>query len=178
MNKAIFLDRDGTINADEGYTHRKEDWHFLPGVIEALKLFKNFNYLLVIISNQSGIGRGYYTESQLHRLEIWVSQILDKQGASINAWYHCPHLPDANCSCRKPRPGMLLQAAKDLHISPPYSYMLGDKLSDVEAGLAAGCHAGLISSDLAILIPPGVNRWPNLLAAAEAITNGKICAPI
>lgn len=169
--QAIFLDRDGTINADTGYTHKIAEWRFLPGAVEGLAAFKKSGWLLVGASNQSGIGRGYYTTMQLQQLEAWVNARLAEHNAMLDAWYYCPHLPEAGCACRKPRPGLLLQAAKDLNIDLSCSWMLGDKESDIKAGLAAGCHAGLISPDQAsrTISNAGVPVWASLAEAAEAL---------
>ncbi len=166
--KAIFLDRDGVINADSGYTHKIEDWRFLPGVLAALAAFKKAGWLLVVVSNQSGIGRGYYTRAQLEKLETWVNVRLRENHAEVDAWYYCPHRPEENCACRKPKPGLILQAAADLAINLSDSWMLGDKIGDVEAGLAAGCHTGLIA-DRQAGMPEHVAAWPSLAAAARAI---------
>lgn len=167
---AIFLDRDGTINADTGYTHRIEDWRFIPGVVKALAEFKNAGWLLVVISNQSGIGRGYYKYEDVLKLEKWVNRRLQPHNAAIDAWYYCPHKPDDNCSCRKPLPGLILKAAQDLVIDLPASWMLGDKLSDIQAGLAAGCNCGLISKTADMgNIPAATHVWSGLLEAADFI---------
>lgn len=172
---AIFLDRDGTINVDTGYTHKIEDWEFLPGAIEALAAFKKAGWLLVVISNQSGIGRGYYTFSQLKELETWVNAQLMIHTAAIDAWYYCPHLPDAGCSCRKPAPGLILAAAHDLNINLSASWILGDKASDLQAGLTAGCHAGLITThpDLIDIDKGTYHIWPGLKEAAKYIIGEK-----
>lgn len=147
LTPAIFLDRDGTINRDSGYTHRISDWQWLPGAVAGLQLLSKAGFALIVCSNQSGIARGYYTRAQLMELQNWASDQLNAFGAPIRAWYYCPHLPDAGCSCRKPRPGMLLQAASDHHLDLSASWMLGDKISDVEAGINAGCQAALVSAD-------------------------------
>lgn len=175
LKRAIFLDRDGTLNRDTGYTHKIEDWQWLPGALEALAKFTKAGWLLIVVSNQSGIGRGYYTAAQLQKLEDWLKQELKKQKIEIASWCYCPHLPDAACQCRKPKPGMLLHAAKELDLFLPHCWMLGDKISDVQAGLAAGCHAGLIARDNAPekiklhKIYPQAPAWPDLLTAANAI---------
>lgn len=176
LRRAIFLDRDGTLNFDSGYLHRIEDWRWLPGAVEGLRAFRQAGYLLVVTTNQSGIARGYYDESQLASLEEWVNTQLQELGCPIDAWFHCPHLPDSGCNCRKPEPGMILEAASLLKIDPAHSWMLGDRSSDVEAGLRAGCHAGLILNQrypqererlaqFGVAIPV----WQNLAEAADAI---------
>lgn len=176
MRRAIFLDRDGTLNLDRGYVHKKEEWEWLPGALEGLRLFKEAGWLLVVCSNQSGIGRGYYGMRDLSRLEDWVNQELQKNGCPIEAWYYCPHLPDVECDCRKPKPGLILRAARDLDIDPGASWMIGDRLRDVEAGIRAGCRAGILANEnymeeveRARRIFPSLDSWPDLLAAAKEI---------
>ena len=139
MQKAIFLDRDGTLNEDTGYVHRIEDWRWLPNVRKSLAQAQSAGFALVVVSNQSGIARGLFTEEDLALLE----REIDRDLARINVtvfWYHCPHLPEITgpCLCRKPAPGMLLAAQKDLAIDMERSWMIGDRLRDCEAGLAAG----------------------------------------
>lgn len=148
MGKAVFLDRDGTINIDKKYLYKIEEFEFLPGVLNGLRWFKEAGYLLVIIMNQSGIGRGYYTEQQYYELENWMLEKLEKAGAGIDAVYHCPHLPDAPiekyrkmCNCRKPKKGMFEQAIKDYDIDVEESIVIGDKMRDLvlcENGITQG----------------------------------------
>ena len=146
LRRAVFLDRDGTLNLDTGYVHRVEDWRWLPGVPEALARFKAAGWLLVVASNQSGIARGMFGPAELHALERWVDARLAPLGAAPDAWYSCPHLPEITgpCDCRKPAPGLLLRAARDLAIDLAASWMVGDRLRDAQAGLAAGCRAVLL----------------------------------
>ena len=141
MNKAIFLDRDGTINIDHGYVHQIDD--FIEGSINALKKLKEMGYLLVLVTNQSGIARGYFTEAQFLQLTEWMDWSLVEQGVDFDGIYYCPHHPDGkgefkeDCSCRKPKPGMLLDAMKALNIDPQQSIMVGDKIEDIKAGINA-----------------------------------------
>lgn len=144
LRRAIFLDRDGTLNRDFGYVHEISAWEWLPGSIAALKTLQGAGYLLIVISNQSGIARGFYSFEQLKSLEQWVSGQLQKEGIKINAWFYCPHAPDAGCYCRKPKPGMLLTAAEMFAIDLSESWMIGDKISDIEAGRNAGCKCVLL----------------------------------
>lgn len=143
MNKAIFLDRDGTINIDHGYVHQIDDFEFIEGSINALKKLKEMGYLLVLVTNQSGIARGYFTEAQFLRLTEWMDWSLAEQGVDFDGIYYCPHHPDGkgefkeDCSCRKPKPGMLLDAMKALNIDPQQSIMVGDKIEDIKAGINA-----------------------------------------
>jgi len=178
--KAVFLDRDGTINVEVKYLSKVEDFQFIPGVPWALKCLKEAGFLLVVVTNQSGIGRGFYDEAALDGIHAHMHADLAKFGAAIDACYFCPHHPEhatgdyrRECGCRKPLPGMLQQAAQDLDIDLAASFMVGDKIADMEAGLAAGCSSLLVltghgSTELAGL-PAGVRSYPDLLAAAEAI---------
>ena len=138
MNKAVFLDRDGVINLDKAYVSKIEDFEFCEGVFEALTHFQNLGYLLIIVTNQSGIGRGYYTEEDFQKLTDWMRKELLHVRIKIDAIYHCPHAPEANCACRKPQSGMFLKAIEDFDIDVTQSWMIGDKPSDIEAALGAG----------------------------------------
>lgn len=180
MRKAIFLDRDGTLNVDCGYAHRPEDWQWLPHALEALAMFRAAGWLLAVVSNQSGLGRGYFSREELKNLETFVNADLRRRGLAIDAWHYCPHRPDEHCSCRKPSPEMILSAAEELDICLERSWMLGDRLKDVEAGIAAGCHAGLVANprypeDIGEVRAafPQAPIWPDLAAAARDIINGK-----
>ena len=144
MNKAIFLDRDGTLNIDHGYVHEIDQFQFIDGSIDTLKKLKEMGYLLVLVTNQSGIARGYFTEQQFLQLTEWMDWSLADRGVDLDGIYYCPHHPEGigefkeNCDCRKPKPGMLLQAIKELNIDPTYSVMVGDKVDDIKAGISAG----------------------------------------
>ncbi|WP_302548877.1 D-glycero-beta-D-manno-heptose 1,7-bisphosphate 7-phosphatase [uncultured Desulfovibrio sp.] len=178
LRRAIFLDRDGTLNKDTGYVHRKEDWHWLPGVVEALKRFHAVGYALVVVSNQSGLARGMYDLAALHELEAWINADLEAKGAAIDAWYYCPHLPEITgpCSCRKPAPGLILRAAEEMGLDLARSWMVGDRVREVDAGLAAGCRCVLLRPaqggyEADAPVPPGVAVAPHL-AAAEVLILG------
>lgn len=145
LRKAAFLDRDGVINKDKAYVHRWEDFEFVPGAIEGMKMLQNSGYALVIVTNQSGLARGYYTEQEYQKLCDSLRQHLANHGVQLSGIYHCPHYPmgtvpaiSIDCDCRKPAPGMLLQAASELCLSLPDSILIGDKPSDIEAARAAG----------------------------------------
>lgn len=138
-NKAVFLDRDGTINIEKNYLYEIDKFEFLPGVLEGLKRLKEAGYDLIIITNQSGIARGYYTEEQYQKLEDWMLGQLKEARAEITAVYHCPHLPDAqvmeyrkDCDCRKPKLGMFYQAIEKYQIDVSKSFAIGDKMRDLE----------------------------------------------
>lgn len=142
---AVFLDRDGVINQDTGYVSCVDNFHFIDGTIEALQILKKKGYCLVVVTNQSGIARGYFTEEQFMSLTEWMDWSLADRDVDLDGIYFCPHHPTAGvgeyrqeCNCRKPAPGMLLDAAKDLKIDLANSYMVGDKAGDLQAAKAAG----------------------------------------
>lgn len=141
---AAFLDRDGVINEDRDCVHRPEDFAWMPGMPDAIRLLNEAGYLVVVVTNQSGIGRGYYTGSEYQAFERWIDERLAEAGAHVDATYHCPHFPvsaggpEAECDCRKPAPGMILRAIDELGIDPAASFLIGDKPRDIEAAAAAG----------------------------------------
>ena len=148
---ALFLDRDGVINQEKEYLHQKEHFQFIDGVLETCQEMLLRGYKLIVITNQSGIARGYYSEQQFLELSQWMSQQFAAAGAPLAGIYHCPHHPDGkieqytmSCDCRKPMPGMILQAAKDHRINLQQSILVGDKISDVHAGKAAGIKCNLL----------------------------------
>lgn len=141
---AAFVDRDGVINEERAFVHRPEDFVFLPGATGALRLLQEAGYRLVVVTNQSGIARGLYTEADYLALTAHMRSDLKASGIHLDAVQYCPHLPDApvaryrmECECRKPKPGMLLEAIEALDIDPPASLLVGDRLSDVQAARAA-----------------------------------------
>lgn len=177
---AVFLDRDGTINVEKAYLHRPEEFEFIPGAPEAIRLLNEAGFLAVVVTNQSGVARGYYDEEAVHRLHRFMDGELAKIGASIDAYYLCPHHPRhgvdpyrTECACRKPLPGMLLDAAAALGIDLSRSWIIGDKVSDTEAGLAAGCRPLLVrtgyGADEARLVSPHVPVCDDILAAVRLI---------
>lgn len=140
MKKCLFLDRDGIINEDIAYAHKPEQIVFVPGIFQVCRLMQKRGFMIVIVTNQSGIARGYYDEAEFAQLTRWMNQQFIRRGIHISAVYHCPHHPKISgpCHCRKPNPGMLQQAIKRFNIDPNQSYMIGDKMSDMQAALAAG----------------------------------------
>ena len=152
MKKAIFLDRDGTINVEKDYIYKSEDLVFEEGSIEALKTFKNLGYILIVVSNQSGIARGYFTEEDLNIFNNNMNEILKKNGAEITEFYCCPHHPDGIgeykkvCECRKPNNKMIEDAIKKYNIDREKSYMIGDKTSDIGAGLKSNLKTVLVKT--------------------------------
>jgi D-glycero-D-manno-heptose 1,7-bisphosphate phosphatase len=136
--KTIFLDRDGVINKETGYLHKIEDFKFINGVFEACQHYEQLGYKIVIVTNQSGISRGYYTEIDFENLTNWMLSKFKNNNINILDIFHCPHLPDANCNCRKPKPGMLLEAKYKHNIDMQNSWMIGDKESDILAANSSG----------------------------------------
>ncbi|QOP40800.1 D-glycero-beta-D-manno-heptose 1,7-bisphosphate 7-phosphatase [Sulfurimonas marina] len=140
MHKALFLDRDGVINVEKNYLHKIEDVEFVEGIFDLCKYFQEKKYKIIVVTNQSGIARQYYNENDLEKLSLWMVEQFKEQGIEIVQIYYCPHHPDISgeCDCRKPNPGMLLQAAEEHDIDLKNSIMIGDKERDIEAGFNAG----------------------------------------
>jgi len=140
MTKALFLDRDGVVNVEKDYLYKIEDFEFINGIIELCKHYQDKDYIIVIVTNQSGIARGFYTEKDFSILTEWMINQFSLYGISIEKVYFCPHHPDISgvCSCRKPSPGMLLDAKNDFNIDLASSLLIGDKERDIQAGISAG----------------------------------------
>lgn len=167
--KAAFIDRDGVINVDSAFLHRVEDLVFLPGAVEGLQRLQAAGYLLVVITNQSGIARGFYTEADYLKLTAAMQQRLLAAGVQLSAVEFCPHLPDAeiaryrlDCDCRKPRPGMLERAAAALNIDLSASILVGDRATDIQAGRSAGVGR-------CWLVRSGVALSPSDIELADAV---------
>ncbi len=180
MARAVFLDRDGTINFETEFLHRPEEFHFITGAPQAIRLFNEAGFRVIVVTNQSGIARGYYDEEAVRSLHRYVDGELRRFGAIIDAYYFCPHHPEYSgdddgkaCRCRKPEAGMLFRAAAEYSLDLAASYMIGDKISDVRAGLNAGCRPILVRTGYgaaeAPLLPHGVAVFDDLLSAARAI---------
>ena len=137
--RAVFLDRDGTILVDTGYPSDPNGVRLLPGAQAALATLQSAGFLLVVVSNQSGVGRGYLSPEQARSVHDRMQRELDSRGIHLAGAYYCPHAPEDGCDCRKPRPGLVRRAASELGIDLAASFVVGDKPSDVEAGRAAGC---------------------------------------
>jgi len=153
MKKCVFLDRDGNINIEKDYLYKIEEFKFIDGAREAIKIFNDLDYLVVVVTNQSGIARGYYNEEDVKILHDHIGKEIKKIGGKIDAFYFCPHHPQKgidkyklNCNCRKPQPGMFLDAKKDLNIDLLSSIMVGDKISDIEAGKSLGMRSILVKT--------------------------------
>jgi D-glycero-D-manno-heptose 1,7-bisphosphate phosphatase len=170
---AVFLDRDGTLNVEKDYVYRYADWEWVPGAVEGLKKIAGLGFRLVVVSNQSGVARGYYTDSDVRALHSVVAKDLRESGIDVAGFYFCPHGPGDGCDCRKPQPGLLLQAQKDLKIDFSGSFMVGDKLIDIQAAQAAGVQPILVGTGYGMkekgTLPPSVPFVNDLLAAAQWI---------
>jgi D-glycero-D-manno-heptose 1,7-bisphosphate phosphatase len=152
MQRAVFLDRDGTIVEDIGYLHEREKIRFLPGAISAIKLLNQNHLNVIVITNQAGVARGFYTEETVTALHKYILDTLAEQDAVIDAFYYCPHHIEGivekyrkACYCRKPNPGMIEKAANDLNIDLKESFVIGDNIKDIEAGQRAGCRTILLA---------------------------------
>ena len=143
-NKAVFIDRDGTININVEYLDTPDEFKMYPGVAEGIRLLKENGYKIIVITNQSGIARGFFTEETLEKIHNKMKDELSEKGASIDAIYYCPHHPDEKCNCRKPNTGLLKKAIKDFDIDVKNSFFIGDRMIDVEAGSKIGVKTVLV----------------------------------
>lgn len=159
--RAIFLDRDGTLIEEVNYLSRVEDLRLFPFTKAAVQQFKAAGYSVVVVTNQSGIGRGIYTEADMHAIHDAIQTELDD---TIDAFYFCPHLPCDGCPCRKPLTGMIETAARDLDIDLATSWMIGDKCADVEAGQAAGVSTALVLTGYGRIHCGMLNGRPDIIA--------------
>ncbi len=171
--KAIFLDRDGTLIEEVNFLHRVEDLQFFSHTEKAIELLKENNFFIIIVTNQSGIGRGIYTESDMHSIHL---EIQEKLGGRIDGFYFCPHLPDDGCLCRKPNLGMIESARGKFEIDFANSWMIGDKGIDVETGFNAGIKTALVLTGYGRKTVECLDRQPdivaeNLLEAVRGILN-------
>jgi D-glycero-D-manno-heptose 1,7-bisphosphate phosphatase len=151
--KAVFLDRDGTLIEEVNYLAHPEQVRLLPGAANAVRELNNAGILAIVVTNQAGVARGYFPESRIAEVHSRLTELLAEHGARIDGFYHCPHHATegageyrVECECRKPKPGMLLTAAREWDVDLARSWMIGDKPSDAEAGIAAGCRAILVQT--------------------------------
>jgi len=166
-HKAVFLDRDGTINTEKNYLYKVNDFEFLQGVFKALQILQKAEYRIIIITNQSGIARGYYTEREFNELTRWMNEELLKHGIYVDAVYYCPHLPgapikkyDKECDCRKPGLGLFRRAIEEYELDISQCYAIGDKIRDVSICAKTDCRGFLIAN----------NEEKTII---EAVRNGK-----
>jgi D-glycero-D-manno-heptose 1,7-bisphosphate phosphatase len=140
MKKALFLDRDGVINIEKDYLYKIDDFEFIDGIIDLVKYYYDLGFIIIIVTNQSGIARNYYTEKDFLFLSSWMKDEFFKKDILISDIFYCPHHPSVagDCSCRKPNPGMFLEASSKFNINMSESIIIGDKETDIEAGIHAG----------------------------------------
>lgn len=179
MKRAVFLDRDGTINIEKEYLYQAEDFEFIPGAAEAIRLLNLAGIMVVVVTNQSGVARGFYTEDDVENLHRHIDRELERYGARVDLWLYCPHHPAGRgsyalpCNCRKPLPGMLQEAAARHDIDLEGSTMIGDKLADIEAGMAAGCRTVLVrtgyGADAEQFVGPRTTICDDLLSAVKSL---------
>ena len=183
---AIFLDRDGVINQERDYVHKIDEFLFIDGVFDACREMSRAGYRLIIITNQAGIARGYYTEDEFHHLTKWMLDEFRRQGVEIDDVYYCPHHPvhgvgeyRRDCDCRKPAPGMILRAAKEHSLDLRRSILVGDKATDIEAGRAAGIGCCLLVLTGHSLGAADIDRADNVFAdlrdVASAFASNELC---
>lgn len=153
MKKTVFLDRDGTINQEVNYLYRPQDFRFIPGAPEAIGLLNRHGFQLIVVTNQAGVARGYYTEEDVKRLHCYMNEELEAYGAHIDGFYYCPHHPEHGigsykklCSCRKPEVGMFEKAHQDFCVDKAHSYMVGDNKGDILAGKQFGIASILVGT--------------------------------
>lgn len=159
--KAVFIDRDGTLLEEVNFLSRVEDMRIFPFTPEAISLLKQNGFLVVVVTNQSGIGRGIYTESEMHAIHDEMSAALSNL---IDAYHFCPHLPDAGCTCRKPKTGMIDEAARKFSIDFENSWMIGDKRLDIEAGFNANIKTALVKTGYGADTIETLERRPEIIA--------------
>ena len=150
MPKALFLDRDGVVNVEKNYLYKIDDFELMDGIVDVCRFYEDQGYIIIIVTNQSGISRGFYTEDDFKHLSEWMIEHFKSLGIMITHIYHCPHHEsiDGACECRKPEPGMFLEAQKDFDIDMKNSVMIGDNERDIQAAIRAGVTTNiLLSSD-------------------------------
>ena len=173
MSRFVFLDRDGTLVRDAGYTHRLSDYALLPNVVKGLRLLVDAGFRLAIVTNQSGIGRGYFGVGDYRAFQQHLEADLARQGIPIERSYHCPHRPDEDCPCRKPAPGLLERAQQELGADLTESWVIGDAARDVELARRAGCRGAVwIGATQTAARTAGALAAADLLEAAERVLAG------
>jgi len=171
-DKLVILDRDGTLVLDRGYMDDPALLEFAPGAADALRWWSEHGYRMVVITNQSGVGRGYFSAERAEEMNVRLHAMVEALGFRLERTYYCPHRPDAGCHCRKPAQGLMRQAASELSFNPRRTVVIGDKQSDIEFGQGAGAKTILIAADssaLATRAQPDLTT-SNLLDAARAVT--------
>lgn len=184
--RTVFLDRDGTINVEKNYLFRKEDFEFIDSVPQAIARLKQNGYQVIVVSNQAGVARGYYTEEDVQKLHYYINEELRKWNAFIDAFYYCPHHPEAGigkykveCQCRKPQIGLFQKACKDFSVDKNHSWMIGDNRGDIEAGKQFGLSTIMVRTGYgAELEQKGYRAYDyisdNLYTAVDLILSGEV----
>lgn len=171
--KAIFLDRDGTLNVEVDYLHEREKMELIPGTVEALRILQDKGYLLIVVTNQSGVARGYFTMREVNEVNEYMEECLSKDGILIQKFYCCPHGANDQCNCRKPKTGLYEQAIKEYNIDASRSYLVGDKVTDILAAEPLGAKYGLLLSghdiEQELLEKYQDSCYSNLLEFAQSI---------
>ena len=174
-NRAVFLDRDGTVAKNINYCSCPEDFELLPDTGKAIRLLNQHGFKVIVITNQSGIARGFFTKETLAKIHDKMEDELAKEEAWVDAIYYCPHHPDDNCKCRKPKPKLALQAAKDHNIELGSSFVVGDQPMDIDLGKAIGSRTILIgTAPINMESPKPDIVVSDLLAAARVIVKGQL----
>ena len=171
MKKAVFLDRDGVIIEQVAYLSKPEQAVLIPGAVEALRIIHRHGDLAVVISNQSGVGRGYFTAADVDAVHDRIQQLLAQSGEKVDEFRYCPHAPDEACSCRKPSPEMILKSAERFGIDVQASLMLGDRMSDLECGKNAGCAKSVL-----VRTGYGAEQEPKAREAGFAVADDMLAA--
>jgi D-glycero-D-manno-heptose 1,7-bisphosphate phosphatase len=183
MDRAVFLDRDGTINVELEFLYRPEDFQFIPGAPQAIRLLNEAGFRVIVVTNQSGIARGFYDEAAVSRLHRHMDEQLARFGARVDAYYFCPHHPEhgtgdyrKSCTCRKPMDGMLRLGADEFSLDLSVSFMIGDRIVDVVAGLKAGCRPMMVRTGYGTAesagLPPEIPVYADLMEAVRSIVGG------
>jgi D-glycero-D-manno-heptose 1,7-bisphosphate phosphatase len=186
LRPAIFLDRDGVINREAGYVHTVDEFRFIEGVFDACRQMTKAGYRLIVITNQAGIARGYYTENDFHELTAWMLGEFRQQGIEIDGVYYCPHHPvhgvgdyGRDCDCRKPAPELILRAAREHSLDLGHSVLVGDKVTDIEAGRAAGVACCVLVLSGHPLSREDLDKadtvFDDLCGVASALTSHRLC---
>ena len=184
---AVFLDRDGVINREYGYVHKIGEFHFINGVFDACREMSRAGYRLIVITNQAGIARGYYTEDDFHQLSKWMLNEFSQHGVEVDDVYYCPHHPvygvgdyHRDCDCRKPAPGMIVRAAREHTLDLRHSILVGDKATDVDAGREAGVGCCVLERTGHPVSNKDMDKadavFDDLSGMSSALVNNRLCA--
>lgn len=188
-HRAVFLDRDGTLNVEKDYLYRPEDFVFIDGAPEAVRRLQQAGFKVIVVTNQSGVARGYFGPDAVEGLHRHIQELLAAYETQIDAFYYCPHHPQygneafrLDCDCRKGKPGMLLQAAREHALDLAGSYMVGDKAADIEAGVRAGCRTILVETGYGVMEFAAARQWhplraSDLSAAVDLVLRNEVQPP-